>query len=123
MALNPKEYDDRIEHLVPWQQYLRAKWTASLFERFKDVKELWHLAEEGSEEEKRRLDERLCDLFYEVVAPAVFKYFGDDIVAETWDDFAAAAFEVSGLDIDKDFLGSSPVMLDIAPAIKEWVKG
>lgn len=118
-----EDFESRIEHLVPWQQYLQAKWTSTLFERFKDVKELWRLAEHGTDEEKRRVDERLSDLFYETVAPAVFKLFGDDIMDNyIWDDFAAAAFAVAGIDVDEDFLSSSPAMEEIAPGVREWAK-
>lgn len=118
-----EEYEKRVADLVPWQQYLRSKWMSTLFEVFKDVKQVWKLAERGTEEEKRRVDERLSDIFYGTVAPAVFKLFGDDILANyTWDDFAAAVFDVAGIDIDRDFLSSSEEMKKITPGIEEWAK-
>ncbi len=52
------EFERRMNVLVPWQQYLQAKWMATVFETFKDIKELWRLADHGSEEEKLRVDER-----------------------------------------------------------------
>ena len=118
-----EEYEKRVADLVPWQQYLRSKWMSTLFEVFKDVKQVWKLAERGTEEEKRRVDERLSDIFYGTVAPAVFKLFGDDILANnTWNDFAAAVFDVAGIDIDRDFLSSSEEMKKITPGIEEWAK-
>lgn len=113
----------RIEHLVEWQQYLQAKWTSTLFESFRDVKGVWRLAGQGTPEERSRIDEKLSDHFYTTVAPAVFKLFGDEIIANyTWDDFSAAVFEVSGIDIDRDWLVRSKEMKEIAPGIEEWAK-
>ena len=118
-----EEYEKRVADLVPWQQYLRSKWMSTLYEVFKDVKQVWKLAERGTEEEKRRVDERLSDIFYGTVAPAVFKLFGDDILANyTWNDFAAAVFDVAGIDIDRDFLSSSEEMKKITPGIDAWAK-
>lgn len=117
------DYQKRISKLLAWQIYLQAKWTSVLFETFKDIKEVWRIADHGTDEEKKRMDERLCDIFYADVAPAVFKLFGATIMANhSWDEFAAATFEVAGIDLDRDFLSSSPVILEIAPGVSEWVK-
>lgn len=109
--------------MLPWQIYLQAKWTSVLFETFKDVKEVWRIADHGTEDEKRRMDERLSDIFYGKVAPAVFKLFGSDIMANhSWDEFSAATVEVAGIDLDRDFLCISPLMREIAPGVEDWAR-
>jgi hypothetical protein len=104
-----------VGKISPWQEYLQAKWTASLYEQFKDIKLIWEKVTHGSEEEKSTIDEELSNIFYQQVLPSVLKLFGNELITTlSLAEFRDIVAKITGINLDKDYVARFPGFKDWA---------